>query len=230
MIRKIDTSNYSLVTPVLVYIGERGIWIPECKGYPPIQCYLSIEKVISIMNRGITVEFPKQSPEKEVSRKIEELLHKYEDKQDEIYEKKGIEVGTNVSQAVEMIQIVNETAVKTKEEIEDEENNKIFDYSKESSDIVKHLTDTEFTANLLAEDDKNMSAEERLEKAERKRKSKESIVRQRKAALAMLSEETNVLKRVLQDAKYTEADMQYNAMLDLSESITGYTQTRTNKK
>jgi hypothetical protein len=182
------------------------------------------------MNRGITVEFPNQSPEKEVSRKIEELLHKYEDKQDEIYEKKGIEVGTNVSQAVEMIQIVNETAVKTKEEIEDEENDKIFDYSKESSEIVKHLTDTEFTANLLAEDDKNMSAEERLEKAERKRKSKESIVRQRKAALAMLSEETNVLKRVLQDAKYTEADMQYNAMLDLSESVTGYTQTRTNKK
>ena len=72
----VDVSKYNFDTPVLIRITDDvGTFVPELSTYTPLETYASISQVISIMNRtGIAIEFPKQSSEREISKKIEDLL------------------------------------------------------------------------------------------------------------------------------------------------------------
>lgn len=223
----IDTSNYTLDTPILVSIKERGVWIPEINGYPPYEGYLSIEKIIQLLNRNIDIEFKKQGPEKEISKKIEDIMLQYEERKAKILEKTGVEVGSNIDTALDNIQNLNDSGVKTKKEVDEETANKIFDYSVQTERFVKHLSNVEFTSNLLDESPANLDAEERLKRAETERKSQESVRIQRKENLNELQLQTEAIKRMLQDAQYIrdETPMQD---LDLSESIMGYHEPVTN--
>ena len=229
MSKPLDTSNFTIDTPVLVSINKRGIYIPEVKGYTPIRCYIPIEKVITIMNRGIYVEFPNQSDQREISLKIEDIIHDYNLLKEEASKKKGVEVGTNVDNALDIIQDINETT-KTKEVRDAEkESESIFDYSEQTERIVKNLSNTDFMARVLSDDAKYMTADERLEKAERDRKSRESLNRKKKMAYQDLSDQAAALNLLMQDAKYEESDFNAYRDEDLAKDFRD-SENRSNKK
>ena len=73
----VDTSKFTIDTPVCIKVKTPGYWFPEFSTYSPLELYAPIEKVIAILNRGISVEFPQQSSKNEISNKIEELGGKY---------------------------------------------------------------------------------------------------------------------------------------------------------
>ena len=229
MSKPLDTSNFTIDTPVLVSINKRGIYIPEVKGYTPIRCYIPIEKVITIMNRGIYVEFPNQSDQREISLKIEDIIYDYNLAKEEKKKKKGVEVGTNVDNALDIIQDINETT-KTKEVRDAEkESESIFDYSEQTERIVKNLSNTDFMARVLSDDAKYMTADERLEKAERDRKSRESLNRKKKMAYQDLSDQAAALNLLMQDAKYEESDFNAYRDEDLAKDFRD-SENRSNKK
>ena len=229
MSKPLDTSNFTIDTPVLVSINKRGIYIPEVKGYTPIRCYIPIEKVITIMNRGIYVEFPNQSDQREISLKIEDIIYDYNLAKEEASKKKGVEVGTNVDNALDIIQDINETT-KTKEVRDAEkESESIFDYSEQTERIVKNLSNTDFMARVLSDDAKYMAADERLEKAERDRKSRESLNRKKKMAYQDLSDQAAALNLLMQDAKYEESDFNAYKDEDLAKDFRD-SENRSNKK
>lgn len=229
MSKPLDTSNFTIDTPVLVSINKRGIYIPEIKGYTPIRCYIPIEKVITIMNRGIYVEFPNQSDQREISLKIEDIIYDYNLAKEEASKKKGVEVGTNVDNALDIIQDINETT-KTKEVRDAEkESESIFDYSEQTERIVKNLSNTDFMARVLSDDAKYMTADERLEKAERDRKSRESLNRKKKMAYQDLSDQAAALNLLMQDAKYEESDFNAYRDEDLAKDFRD-SENRSNKK
>lgn len=229
MSKPLDTSNFTIDTPVLVSINKRGIYIPEIKGYTPIRCYIPIEKVITIMNRGIYVEFPNQSDQREISLKIEDIIYDYNLAKEEASKKKGVEVGTNVDNALDIIQDINETT-KTKEIRDAEkESESIFDYSEQTERIVKNLSNTDFMARVLSDDAKYMTADERLEKAERDRKSRESLNRKKKMAYQDLSDQAAALNLLMQDAKYEESDFNAYRDEDLAKDFRD-SENRSNKK
>lgn len=229
MSKPLDTSNFTIDTPVLVSINKRGIYIPEVKGYTPIRCYIPIEKVITIMNRGIYVEFPNQSDQREISLKIEDIIYDYNLAKEEASKKKGVEVGTNIDNALDIIQDINETT-KTKEVRDAEkESESIFDYSEQTERIVKNLSNTDFMARVLSDDAKYMTADERLEKAERDRKSRESLNRKKKMAYQDLSDQAAALNLLMQDAKYEESDFNAYRDEDLAKDFRD-SENRSNKK
>ena len=229
MSKPLDTANFTIDTPVLVSINKRGIYIPEVKGYTPIRCYIPIEKVITIMNRGIYVEFPNQSDQREISLKIEDIIYDYNLAKEEASKKKGVEVGTNVDNALDIIQDINETT-KTKEVRDAEkESESIFDYSEQTERIVKNLSNTDFMARVLSDDAKYMTADERLEKAERDRKSRESLNRKKKMAYQDLSDQAAALNLLMQDAKYEESDFNAYRDEDLAKDFRD-SENRSNKK
>ena len=229
MSKPLDTSNFTIDTPVLVSINKRGIYIPEVKGYTPIRCYIPIEKVITIMNRGIYVEFPNQSDQREISLKIEDIIHDYNLAKEEASKKKGVEVGTNIDNALDIIQDINETT-KTKEVRDAEkESESIFDYSEQTERIVKNLSNTDFMARVLSDDAKYMTADERLEKAERDRKARESLNRKKKMAYQDLSDQAAALNLLMQDAKYEESDFNTYRDEDLAKDFRD-SENRSNKK
>ena len=229
MSKPLDTSNFTIDTPVLVSINKRGIYIPEVKGYTPIRCYIPIEKVITIMNRGIYVEFPNQSDQREISLKIEDIIYDYNLAKEEASKKKGVEVGTNVDNALDIIQDINETT-KTKEVRDAEkESESIFDYSEQTERIVKNLSNTDFMARVLSDDAKYMAADERLEKAENDRKARESLNRKKKMAYQDLSDQAAALNLLMQDAKYDESDFNAYRDEDLAKDFRD-SENRNNKK
>ena len=229
MSKPLDTSNFTIDTPVLVSINKRGIYLPEVKGYTPIRCYIPIEKVITIMNRGIYVEFPNQSDQREISLKIEDIIHDYNLAKEEASKKKGVEVGTNVDNALDIIQDINETT-KTKEVRDAEkESESIFDYSEQTERIVKNLSNTDFMARVLSDDAKYMTADERLEKAENDRKARESLNRKKKMAYQDLSDQAAALNLLMQDAKYEESDFNAYRDEDLAKDFRD-SENRSNKK
>ena len=229
MSKPLDTSNFTIDTPVLVSINKRGIYIPEVKGYTPIRCYIPIEKVITIMNRGIYVEFPNQSDQREISLKIEDIIHDYNLVKEEASKKKGVEVGTNIDNALDVIQDINETT-KTKEVRDAEkESESIFDYSEQTERIVKNLSNTDFMARVLSDDAKYMAADERLEKAESDRKARESLNRKKKMAYQDLSDQAAALNLLMQDAKYEESDFNAYRDEDLAKDFRD-SENRSNKK
>lgn len=206
--------KYTLNTPVYVSIHDRGVWFPEFEGYGPYQGYLCIEDVISIINRNVDVDFPKQSAEKEISNAIEEILLEYENKKLKLKEKRGIEVGTNIDTAMNYIQNYNDSIVhKTEEEKRDEDS--LFDYSKTTKRIVENLSDTELMSKLYNDDNvASMNAEDRLKQADIRRKSEESVKKMRKQALDDLSSQTEVLNNLFAETGCKPEDFSFDELLE----------------
>ena len=143
--------------------------------------------------------------------------------------KKGVEVGTNVDNALDIIQDINETT-KTKEVRDAEkESESIFDYSEQTERIVKNLSNTDFMARVLSDDAKYMAADERLEKAESDRKARESLNRKKKMAYQDLSDQAAALNLLMQDAKYEESDFNAYKDEDLAKDFRD-SENRSNKK
>lgn len=169
----VDTSNYTMDTPVLIKIMDNpGTFIPELSTRTPLESYASINQVISIMNRtGLSIEFPKQSENREISKKIEDLLLEYKE-QCEIAESKGYMVENNVDVALDTIQYINDSQM-TEEEIEEEENCHIFDCSDVVERIYRNLSGSEL--DRIFETDAYTHDTDLIKEAELRRKAEERV-------------------------------------------------------
>ena len=49
----VDTSKFTIDTPICIKVKTPGYWFPEFSTYSPLELYAPIEKVIAILNRGI---------------------------------------------------------------------------------------------------------------------------------------------------------------------------------
>ncbi len=169
----IDTSNYTMDTPVLIKIMDNpGTFIPELSTRTPLETYASINQVISIMNRtGLSIQFPKQSEEREISKKIEDLLLEYKEKC-EIAESKGYIVENDVETALDTIQYINDSQM-TKEELEEESNSHIFDCSKLAKRIYEDLSGSEL--DHIFETDAYTHDKDLIKEAELRRKAEDRV-------------------------------------------------------
>jgi hypothetical protein len=203
----VDTSKFNLDTPIKISIMTPGFYIPELETYTPLKSYASIEKVITIMNRGIKIDFPQQE-KNEISEKIEDFLLEYEEKKRALKKKYG-EVGSNVDKALEVVQEINNSKITVDEEREEKENH-IFDYSDIAQRISRNLR--EGVDNRMME--MISSSDDRIAEAEKIRKSKERVAAIKKEALAMASLETDALCNLAQNGKFdlkdSELDMDYD--------------------
>lgn len=191
----VDTSKFTLNTPIKISISAPGYYIPELSTYTPLKSYASIEEVITIMNRGIKIEFPQQE-KREISEKIEDILLEYEEKKQALKPKYG-EVGTNVDKAIETIQEINDSKI-TKEEEEEDKNSHIFDYSDVTNRVIKNLKEGADMRII----DAMSSPDDRIKKEEELRKSRERIAIRRKEALQMASMEAEAFAKLAQDGKF----------------------------
>ena len=194
----VDTSKFTYDTPIKIKILQPGFYLPEFSTYTPFESYASIEEAINIMNRGIPVEFPQQSKEREISRKVEDLLLDYAEKQEQLKKKFG-NVGTNIETALDTIQEINDSKI-TKEEEIIEKNNHIFDMDDVYQRISRNLTVD--SIDKIFDSDEFMDSDERLKKQTEERKSRERINKLRKEALEQTSMETDAIRRLIQDAKF----------------------------
>lgn len=176
----IDVSNFTIDTPVLIKIMTPvGMEIPELKSKVPIESYASIEQVISIMNRGIDIDFPKESNEHEISKKIEDIMIEYNAKA-EIARDKGYFVEHNIDTALDTIQEKNNTSL-TEKEIEEEFESHIFEYGDVLKRIYIDLQGSELD-HIFDTDDYKRGVD-RLKEAEKERKSRDRIREWRKQLL-----------------------------------------------
>lgn len=209
----VDTSKFTLDTPIRISIMTPGYYIPELSTHTPLKTYASIEKVITIMNRGIKIDFPQQE-KNEISEKIEDILLDYENRKHELKKQYG-EVGSNVDKALEVIQEINDSKITPAEEKEERDNH-IFDYSDVANRIVKNLRDN--SDARLMELIKN--PEDRIADAEASRKSKERIRVMRKEALSMAALETDTIRKLAQNGKFNDAFDDNFIDLDYDEQTT----------
>lgn len=200
----IDTSKFTYDTPVKIKIVQSGIYLPEFSTYTPFESYASIEEVINIINRGITVEFPQQSKEQEISKKIEDLLFEYAEKQDQLKKKFG-NVGTDIETALDTIQEINDSKI-TPEEERIERDNHIFKMDDVNERIARNLRND--TIEQIFESDEFIDPDERLKKQTEERKARERNLKRKKDALEQMSMETDALRRLIQDGKF---DFQQNS-------------------
>ena len=200
----IDTSKFTYDTPVKIKILQPGIYLPEFSTYTPFESYASIEEVINIINRGITVEFPQQSKEQEISKKIEDLLFEYAEKQDQLKKKFG-NVGTDIETALDTIQEINDSKI-TPEEERVERDNHIFKMDDVNERIARNLRND--TIEQIFESDEFIDPDDRLKKQTEERKARERNLKRKKEALEQMSMETDALRRLIQDGKF---DFQQNS-------------------
>lgn len=131
----VDVSKFTYDTPVLVKIMRpAGVYIPEMKTYIPLEAYTSIHNVISILNRNISVTFPNESNNHEISKTIEDMIIYYKQKEMEANEKTGY-IGTDVENALDTIQEINDSRISREEQLKEIEEH-IFDYSDITAKIV----------------------------------------------------------------------------------------------
>lgn len=181
----VDVSNYTFDTPVLIKITDDvGTFVPELSTYTPLEAYASISQVISIMNRtGIPIEFPKQSAEREISKKIEDLLLDYNNKV-KVAEDKGYFVENDVSNALNTIQYINDSNV-TEEEIKEEKEKHIFEYEDIILRIYESLRGSEL--DRIFESEAYTKDKDILKEAEARRKAEDRIHNFRKQSLKQRS-------------------------------------------
>lgn len=181
----VDVSNYTFDTPVLIKITEDvGTFVPELSTYTPLEAYASISQVISIMNRtGIPIEFPRQSEEREISKKIEDLLLDYNNKV-KVAEDKGYFVENDVSNALNTIQYINDSNV-TEEEIKEEKEKHIFEYEDIILRIYESLRGSEL--DRIFESEAYTQDKDILKEAEARRKAEDRIHNFRKQSLKQRS-------------------------------------------
>lgn len=198
----VDVSKFSLDTAVKIKILDPpGIWLPELETYTPVSSYASVENVISMLNRGIIVNFPTQSSQGEISNKIEEILLDYEERRQQLKPTKG-EVGTNVDTALDTIQEMNDT-ITHKQDLETKRSNQnIFDNKDVDNRIVRNLSDIE-TQRIFDSDD-YIDSDDRIKRAELDRIARENISKQREHLLKQLAEESKVFQKLALDGNYNE--------------------------
>lgn len=203
----VDVSKFTLDTPIKISIMTPGFYIPELSTYTPLKCYASIEKVITIMNRGIKVEFPQQE-KNEISEKIEDILLEYEEKKRALKKTYG-DVGTNIDKALEVVQEINDSKI-TVEEAKEEKDKHIFDYSDIAQRISRNLRDG-VDGRLM---EMMSTPDDRIGEAEKIRKSKERVAIIKKEALSMASLETETLCKLAQNGRFdlsdSELEMDYD--------------------
>lgn len=181
----VDVSNYTFDTPVLIkIIDDIGTFIPELSTYTPLETYASISQAISIMNRtGIAIEFPKQSAEREISKKIEDLLLDYNNKVKEA-EDKGYFVESNIDNALNTIQYINDSTVSEEEKKEEIEKH-IFEYDDIILRIYEDLRGSEL--DRIFETEAYTKDKDIIKEAELKRKAEDRIRTFRKESLKQRS-------------------------------------------
>lgn len=196
----VDTSKFTIDTPVYIQVKTPGYWFPEFSTYSPLELYAPITKVIGILNRGITVEFPQQSSKNEISNKIEEFIIEYEMKRQNA-EKKGYVDANKVDTAIETIQEINDSKITPQEELAERERH-LFDYSDITDRIVKNLSNQTF--DRVFDSDDFISAEERIKKADVSRKHQEIINKKKLEARELLKYEAEAINKLVQDAKWED--------------------------
>lgn len=207
----VDTSNFSLDTPVRIKIMESGIYIPELSTYTPLESFASIDEVIAILNRGVEVKFPDQE-NREITLFIEDLLLDYQEKKNELSKTYG-DIGTNIDSALSTIQEINDSSVPVEEEIMEEES-KIFYYDDIINRIVKDLRDGDDLADVRRLAAENNSGVDHIERERKLRKSRERNAIRKQEALELARLEAETFLKLTNDGKMTfdlpdDNDFQY---------------------
>ena len=181
----VDVSKYNFDTPVLIRITDDvGTFVPELSTYTPLEAYASISQVISIMNRtGIAIEFPKQSSEREISKKIEDLLLDYNNKV-RAAEDKGYFVEGDISNALNTIQYINDSKI-TEDEIKEEIEKHIFEYDDIILRIYEDLRGSEL--DRIFESEEYTQDKDILKEAEKQRKAEDRVHNFKKESLKQRS-------------------------------------------
>ena len=181
----VDVSKYNFDTPVLIKITDDvGTFVPELSTYTPLETYASISQVISIMNRtGIAIEFPKQSSEREISKKIEDLLLDYNNKV-KAAEDKGYFVEGDISNALNTIQYINDSKI-TEDEIKEEIEKHIFEYDDIILRIYEDLRGSEL--DRIFESEAYTQDKDILKEAENRRKAEDRVHNFKKESLKQRS-------------------------------------------
>ena len=177
----VDVSKYNFDTPVLIKITDDvGTFVPELSTYTPLETYASISQVISIMNRtGIAIEFPKQSSEREISKKIEDLLLDYNNKV-RAAEDKGYFVESDINNALNTIQYINDSKI-TEDEIKEEIEKHIFEYDDIILRIYEDLRGSEL--DRIFESEAYTQDKDILKEAEKRRKAEDRVHNFKKESL-----------------------------------------------
>ena len=177
----VDVSKYNFDTPVLIKITDDvGTFVPELSTYTPLETYASISQVISIMNRtGIAIEFPKQSSEREISKKIEDLLLDYNNKV-KAAEDKGYFVEGDINNALNTIQYINDSKI-TEDEIKEEIEKHIFEYDDIILRIYEDLRGSEL--DRIFESEAYTQDKDILKQAEKRRKAEDRVHNFKKESL-----------------------------------------------
>jgi hypothetical protein len=197
----VDVSKFNINTPVKIKILNNGIYIPELNTYTPLETYASVNQAISIMNRGITVDFPQQSAKKEISLKIEEILLDYEDRKNKLKDKFG-KVGTDIDIALDVVQEINNKSDYKPITVHNKDN--IFEYRDVAEENARQLSNQPPLSIFDADD--YISADERMKRADHTRKVKESLTTKKKYLLDEFTELTDSMRRVAKDARYFLGD------------------------
>ena len=181
----VDVSKYNFDTPVLIRITDDvGTFVPELSTYTPLETYASISQVISIMNRtGIAIEFPKQSSEREISKKIEDLLLDYNNKV-KAAEDKGYFVEGDISNALNTIQYINDSKI-TEDEIKEEIEKHIFEYDDIILRIYEDLSGSEL--DRIFESEAYTQDKDILKESENRRKAEDRVHNFKKESLKQRS-------------------------------------------
>lgn len=193
----IDVSTLTLDSRIRIKILTPGIYIPELHTYTPLQTFASIENVITILNRGIKIEFPQQK-NREISERIEEILLDYNDRQNKLRAKHG-HIGTNIDKALSTVQEINDSKL-TKREIEADQEGGIFEYTDVMRRVVTNLRDTD--NNKLFETAFSDPNADKLKEAEEERKSRDRIAARRKEALEMAVLEAETWKNISEKGQF----------------------------
>lgn len=192
--QEVDVSKFTFDTPVLIKImSPIGVYVPELKTYIPLETYASVEQVICILNRGIQVIFPKESSKNEISKKIEDMILLYKEKDNESKSKFGY-VGTDINKALDTIQDINDSHIPD-EVIMKEIDDKIFEYSDVTNRIVKHLSDNIFMQVFNSDDFKD--PKNRINEMEREKKSRERLEKQKKFVRKISEEDAKMYIKFL---------------------------------
>ena len=213
----VDTSKFTIDTPVYIKIKTPGYWFPEFSTYSPLELYASIYKVIAILNRGITVEFPQQSSKHEISNKIEEFIIEYEMKRQKA-EKKGYVDANRVDTAIEVIQEINDSKITPQEVLEERERH-LFDFSDITDRIVTNLSNQTF--DRVFESDDFMTAEERIKKADKTRRHREIIEKRKAESRQLLKYEADAINKLVHDAKWEDEVINEVDQLGIVEPTSG---------
>lgn len=225
----IDVSNINLDTPVKIKImNGAGTWIPELNTYAPVETYASVDQVCSILNRGISIDFPKQSSEKELTRKIEDILLDYREALNKVKKKNGFIEANDMDTALDILQEINDSVSPI--ELKEELNKTIFYYSDITNRILMDLNDAQMLK--IFDSDDFVTSEERLDKQERMNAARKRVALYRKEACEYNQLEAETYERYSNGSEISQKMMDETCELNLkfTDFIDMKPKTKTNIK